>query len=266
MTDQTLKNTFQIQPVYASRQQWEALASQEGLFYEILELSLPRCLNDRHAAEACLSWYRKSGRVKSVHGAFISVDPSDGDKELTQLSRKRCHESCVQAVSLGAENVVFHSSCAPFLRGRYLDNWADSCAAFYEELAETYGLKIWIENSQDLNPEPLKALMNRTSHPGIGVCLDLGHAHYSHAPLQEWLELLGERIGYLHLSDNLGCYDDHLPAGRGSIDWEKADALWGKMGKAVPVTLEMNSIEDARETISFLKKNGYFGYGRTDAV
>lgn len=29
MTDQTLKNTFQIQPVYASRQQWEALASQE---------------------------------------------------------------------------------------------------------------------------------------------------------------------------------------------------------------------------------------------
>lgn len=32
MTDQTLKNTFQIQPVYALRDQWEALASQEGLF------------------------------------------------------------------------------------------------------------------------------------------------------------------------------------------------------------------------------------------
>ena len=101
--------------------------------HEILELSLPRCLNDRHAAESCLSWYRKSGRVKSVHGAFISVDPSDGDKELTQLSRKRCHESCAQAVSLGAENVVFHSSCAPFLREGYLDYWADSCASFYEE-------------------------------------------------------------------------------------------------------------------------------------
>lgn len=139
MTDQTLKNTFQIQPVYALRDQWEALASQEGLFYEILELSLPRCLNDRHAAESCLSWYRKSGRVKSVHGAFISVDPSDGDKELTQLSRKRCHESCAQAVSLGAENVVFHSSCAPFLREGYLDYWADSCASFYEEHGVDYG-------------------------------------------------------------------------------------------------------------------------------
>ena len=57
-----------------------------------------------------------------------------------------------------------------------------------------------------------------------------------------------------------------VSAWQGSIDWEKADALWGKMGKAVPVTLEMNRIEDVRETISFLKKNGYFGYGRTDAV
>lgn len=72
MTDQTLKNTFQIQPVYASREQWEALASQEGLFYEILELSLPRCLNDRHAAESCLSWYRKSG-VSSPCTAHLSV-------------------------------------------------------------------------------------------------------------------------------------------------------------------------------------------------
>ena len=266
MTDQILKNTFQIQPAYALRDQWEALSSQEGLSYEILELSMPPFLNDRTAAASCLDWYRKSGRVKSVHGAFISIDPSDGDAELTQLSRKRCHESCVQAVSLGAENVVFHSSCAPFLRGSYLDSWADSCASFYGELANTYDLKILIENSQDLNPEPLRALMNRISHPRIGVCLDLGHVHYSHASLEAWLDQLGDRIGYLHLSDNLGCYDDHLPVGRGSIDWEKADALWGKMGKAVPVTLEMNSIEDARETISFLKKNGYFGYGRTDAV
>ena len=87
MTDQTLKNTFQIQPVYALRDQWEALASQEGLFYEILELSLPRCLNDRHAAEDCLNWYRKSGRVKSVHGAFISVDPGRG---AMKAARRRC--------------------------------------------------------------------------------------------------------------------------------------------------------------------------------
>ena len=177
MPDTKSVNKIQIQPVYASRNLWEAIAVQEDLAYEVLELSIPVVLTDHTIFEAYKKWYRKSGRVRSVHGAFVDINPGSSDEAFCRLSRKRCHDSCALARSLGAENVVFHSSCETFLRGAYLDAWAGKCASFYEELSDTYGIRIFIENSNDVDPVPLRELMKRIPDPGIGVCLDLGHVN-----------------------------------------------------------------------------------------
>ena len=257
MTGRKTKHSgFQIQPGFALRDEWAAAAEEEGLFYEILELSMPAF--PRKDVEECRKWYRESGRVRSVHGAFIDVNPASIDESICEVSRRRCIESCLLALELGAENVVFHSSCASFLRGAYLDRWAGLCAAFYEELAERFSLRIWIENSQDVDAVPLRELMRRISHPGVGVCLDLGHVNYSRMPAEEWFEYLGSRIGYLHLSDNGGMFDDHLPIGKGSVDWGRADALWRSLDREVPVTLEVGGPENVRQSIEYLKEFGYF--------
>ena len=217
---------LQVQPQYASRAAWEAFAKREKVTFEAIEFFAPPALNESGRFLDCREWYFSSGCTASLHGAFIDVNPASGDGAFRELSRCRCRQSCELASGIGAKNVVFHSSCCSFLRGGYLENWAAVCADFYEELAETCDLHLFIENSQDLDPEPLCQLMRRIRNPRIGVCLDLGHANYSRMGVEHWFDRLGRWIGYLHLSDNRGLFDDHLALGDGTVDWERANRLW----------------------------------------
>ena len=256
MNDLEQKWNLQVQPQYASRNLWEALAVKEGLGYEVLELSAP-FVTER---DLCRQWYRGTGRVVSVHGAFIDINPASMDAGIFAVSRQRCHESCMLARSLGAGHVIFHSSCETFLRGLYMDRWAGRCASFYESLSEQYDLRIWIENSQDMDAGPISELMKRTTDPRVGVCLDIGHVNYSRMPMEQWFDILGDRIGYLHLSDNNGLYDDHLPLGEGTVNWAEADALWRSTGRKMLLTLEVGATEGVMRSIRYLKEHGYFGF------
>lgn len=233
------KNMFQIQPQYAQTEEWEEIAQREELFYEPVEFFMPQVLMDPLLMDTVQEWYRNSGRVRSLHGAFVDVNPASGDPAFRQLSRERCHESCLLAKELGASHVVLHSSCFPFLRGAYLEHWASVCAEFYTELSQQYDLMICVENSQDIDPTPLCDLMKRVTDERVGVCLDIGHANYSGTPIEEWFDRLGGQISYLHLSDNMGKFDDHLPLGMGTIDWKRIDSLWRGLKRRMPITLEV---------------------------
>lgn len=250
---------LQIQPQYTNRTQWTALSRREGLSFEVLEPFTPPMNMDPGLFSAGMEWYKSCGNVTAVHGAFIDVNPASGDPDFRALSRKRCEESCRMAAELGAGFVVLHSSCFPFLRGAYLEHWAAGCADFYGELAQRYGIGIRVENSQDLDPAPLKALMQRTKGADVAVCLDIGHAACSRAPIEEWFGELGAEIAYLHLSDNLGAFDDHLPIGAGSIDWQQADSLFRQLNRPMPMTLEVGGIEGVEQSLNFLRRNHYFG-------
>lgn len=251
---------IRIQPQYAQRSQWEALAQRENLAYEALELSVPPLLDGDDLAP-CRDWYRSTGRTRSLHGCFIDVNPASGDPAFRALSQKRCRESCELALALGAEYVVFHSSAFPFLRGAYLSHWAGVCAGFYTELAEAYGLTICVENSMDVDPEPLCALFREISTAQVRVCLDIGHASYSRFPLERWFDELGESIGYLHLSDNNGQFDEHLPLGEGSVNWALADKAWRQLAPGIPMTLEVGDISGVEQSLTYLKQRGLFGLG-----
>ena len=251
--------SIQLQPQIADLEQWVMLAQQEGAVFEVMDPFFLSGIGDFGKHKKIAEQYRKTGLAKSVHGAFIDVNPASGDPEFRELSRRRCRESCEIASALGAGNLVFHSSAFPFLRGAYLNNWADTCAAFYEELAASYPIRIYLENAQDVDPTPLRELMERLQSDRIGVCLDIGHVNYTRVPVNQWFEKLGQWIGYLHLSDNLGHFDDHLPLGQGSIDWELVNQLWKRSGKDIPITLETGDMDSTRESLRFLRKHQYFG-------
>ena len=114
-------NILQIQPTKSAFEKWLALAKSEGLGFEVLELSLPPALNEGGSFDSCLKRYMATNHVTSVHGCFIDVNPASSDGEYRELSKMRCRQSCEAAVTLGAKNVVFHSSCFSYLRGTYLE-------------------------------------------------------------------------------------------------------------------------------------------------
>ena len=248
-----------VQPCAACGRPWNELAAREGLYYEAIEFYMPPVSEAPSDRERTCTWYRSSGRSRALHGAFVGIDPASGDEQIRTLSQMRCRESCELALMLGAERIVFHSSAFPFLRGAYLDNWVGLCAEFYMALAAEYReLTVCIESSQDLDPEPLEALIGRTDGR-VRVCLDIGHARYSGTPLPVWFERLGSRIACLHLSDNHGRFDDHLPLGAGSVDWTLADRLWRQLGGELPLTLEVGGLHAVEQSLTYLKQHGYFG-------
>lgn len=245
---------LQIQPLFKNITEYEKLCGKYSADFEVLELSVGS------AVCGAEDYYKNCGRVKSLHGAFIDVNPGSSDAAFRELSEKRYIESCDLAMRLGAENVVFHSTCFPFLRGAYIENWAALCADFYTRLAEQYpALSLLIENSFDVDPTPIKMLTDKISAGNVGVCLDIGHINYSRASLDEWFSALGDKVGYLHLSDNLGVYDDHLTLGSGTVDWAKASRLTNYLPAETPVTLEVGGIESIESSVEFLKANGFFG-------
>jgi len=250
---------LQVQPHYSNKEEWRDLARRFDLKYEVLELSGPLVLNIDERPIKMIERYRQSGLVTSLHGCFIDVNPGSGDILFRRLSCQRMRESCLLAKLLGAKNVVFHSACASFLRGGYMQSWADKTAEFLMELASEFDFDFFVENSMDVDPVPIVELMRRIDNPRVGVCLDIGHTQYSRTPLEGWIDALGDRIGYIHLSDNDGLFDDHLPMGRGCIDWEKADRLYRALGRDMPITIETNTIEDVKRSLEYLGQRGLFG-------
>ena len=81
------------------------------------------------------------------------------------------------------------------------------------------------------------------------LTLDTGHANIGNPGgrrILEFIEKFGHRIGHLHVSDNFGERDDHIPLGAGNIDFVKIVNELKQCGYDDTATLEIFS-EDRRE-------------------
>jgi len=106
------------------------------------------------------------------------------------------------------------------------------------------GVKVALENmpsspfSTAKTPGTLLELIEGTE---LGVCLDVGHAH-TNGNLKEFVKLKGSIVN-LHVHDNKGAVDEHLPVGDGTIDFPwLLRAMSGYRGRHV---VESRGLEDA---------------------
>ena len=68
MTDALEKYvSLQVQPGLDSFREWEAVADEEDLRYEVLELSAPPALNESGRFQRCAELCRSIRRIASLH-------------------------------------------------------------------------------------------------------------------------------------------------------------------------------------------------------
>jgi sugar phosphate isomerase/epimerase len=150
----------------------------------------------------------------------------------------------------GVEDVNVHPDPMPklFSRGAVLARNAEAVAELADQAARR-GLRLMVENlgtigrSDDLHPIFDAA-------PSAGFHLDVGHAHLNRRPqepnrTEELLAAFADRLRHVHVSDNFGVDDLHLPLGAGSIDWPAIVAALKRAGWDGTVTLEIFSPEPA---------------------
>lgn len=97
--------------------------------------------------------------------------------------------------------------------------------------------------------------IGRLGSPAIRFCLDTGHANMcgGSAP---FLEKLGPVLGHVHIADNMGVNDDHLPYRRGTVDWDatlRGMLATGFRGPYVIEFPEKSGIEAQKRFISDLR-------------
>lgn len=95
-----------------------------------------------------------------------------------------------------------------------------------EAASKEYGVKVALENMPNMGammmgrtPEELYPLLEGIE---LGVCFDVGHANTNKA-VDTWLKHKADFLN-VHIHDNLGDYDAHLPIGLGNVDFKKVVA------------------------------------------
>jgi len=119
----------------------------------------------------------------------------------------------------------------------------DSLAAI-EDVAQDSGVRVALENM----PEMGQMMMGRTPQEllrllegfDFGICFDIGHAHTART-IDDFLRLK-DRVINVHIHDNLGDRDAHLPIGEGNIDFKKV--LRGLSGYDGRYVIEARSLTD----------------------
>src|SRR5882672_6001263 len=108
------------------------------------------------------------------------------------------------------------------------------------------GITLALENttSEMGDPAYLRAFVDETRLTGLRFNFDIGHAHLADGPAEERMEKsfapMRDLVASIHLHDNHGEKDEHLPPYDGSIDWSAAiPLLKSSPGENLPVVLEL---------------------------
>ncbi|MBI4798015.1 MAG: sugar phosphate isomerase/epimerase [Desulfarculus sp.] len=185
-----------------------------------------------------------AGRRVSAHLPFGDLVPGSPDPQVAALAGRRLLAAGQWALELGAVQAVLHLGFEPRLH-QDAQPYAQRLAATLAPLARLLaggGCRLVMENTFELEPSPLllcRQALARASGVEVGFCLDVGHAScFSRTGLPAWWRALSPHLSEMHLHDNDGLGDQHLPPGQGRVDWGFLAQELAALPQAPLLTLE----------------------------
>ena len=252
---------IEIIPDIRELDKYVELADKHSLGFEYNDFFAPQLLDDEAAQKERLQVYKDLGRpqgVDTLHGAFYDLVPFSQDSGIRRHSLYRMQQSVEIAGQLGCRAVVFHGGLNPrYAKGKgYYDSWLEYTTEIMNKLlTQDSNLEIYCENVLENTPDALKELAERLhDETRFGICLDVAHMQLAQGDAEDWFRELHSCIRHFHLNDNCLQADDHLPLGKGQIQWEnifdlmRHYKLWD-----VSILLEVNGLEKIRESLEFLE-------------
>lgn len=202
----------------------------DNLYIERNLKSIKKLLNKfRYTAISHTAWwYDLSSPYNNVRNAWIGQACND-----MKISKK-----------LGCKLINFHFMVHSSILLKYknsrkaiLDNYVRSLK-YLCHYAEKNGLRIMLENGEE-KFEDYKYILDRV--PKLNVHFDVGHAFISGKMknIKKFFSYFEERIAHIHIHDNHGKQDEHLPLRKGNINWKNVAFLINKYNYNKTITLEV---------------------------
>lgn len=211
---------------------------------------------ERQHVREIANWFRSTGiTFHSMHSPMYSDDEwgrggapainiaaldkrdriaaMDEIKRALEVAEQTPFKFLVQHVGVSNEEADEHKAEAAMMSLEHL-----------RAFAKPLGVELLVENilNELSTPEKLMELLHAGRFADIGVCFDLGHAHFSQG-VKPAFEILKERIRSTHVHDNKKDRDSHLWPGEGDIDWNEAVSLLRTAPHVPPLLLEIEGVE-----------------------
>ena len=159
------------------------------------------------------------------------------------------------AARLGVRRIVVHGGFIPYV---YFPEWyVEQSICFWKEfLADAPDdLLLAVENVMEPGPEMLVEIARGVDDPRLGLCLDVGHADtvVSKTPPADWLAPMLPDLRHVHLHDNHGALDEHLPLGAGTIDFAP---ILAALAAHPDITITLEN-QDILPSLQYLQANGW---------
>jgi sugar phosphate isomerase/epimerase len=166
----------------------------------------------------------------SFHAPFAErIDITSPDAGQRGASVQELIRACEAAAELGCGHMVLHPG--PEREGRppeeeFLERMRHAAESLNLVAARCceLGVRLLLENMLAHllfgHVRDMMYLLGEIRTCDVGACLDTGHAHLA-GEMDIVIQKLSGHLQMVHINDNHGDWDAHLPPGQGGIDWPR---------------------------------------------
>jgi sugar phosphate isomerase/epimerase len=194
----------------------------------------------------------------TFHAPFIDLVPGGIDSKCREATRQRFEHVLRLAALVRPRTIVCHPGYDTWRYGDFYDVWLKNSIEMWRPLvrrAANLNIPLVLENVFEEEPEILSRLLDAVDSPSFSFCFDTGHYNlFGRRPVRDWIEHLGPRIAEVHLHDNTGDRDEHLPPGHGTFDFLEFFRLLRHHDITPIYTLEVHSATQVAQGLESIRR------------
>jgi len=198
-----------------------------------------------------------AGLSVTFHAPFLDLRPGAIDPKIRAVTLDRLCRVFGLLPFFRPRSIVCHPS---FDEKYYVSGerqWlANSLETWNQLIDYVQGTEtvIAMENVYERGPHQLKPLFDALDPSRVRFCFDTGHANaFGSATHGEWMEVLGDRLGEIHIHDNDGTADQHLPVGEGNFPFRELLTLIRQRHPRPILTIETHSEAGLRRMLENIR-------------
>lgn len=187
----------------------------------------------------------------SVHPPMFDINLVSENAAVREMSKKELEKAIVFAGLLSATHVVIDPGvrAVPVFDKKKAQQRAQAAIESLLPTAERHQVTLAIENTGCkevalFNQKEYVSFVRKMDHPLVGYVVDTGHAYLAGWNLLELFEELKGEVVAVHVNDNTGRMDQHLPVGKGKILWKELFPIWKTYQMPPTLVLEYNTKTD----------------------
>jgi sugar phosphate isomerase/epimerase len=207
--------------------------------------------------------FGKNGLQLSLHMPIHGVNLTWPVQSVAASSLGELLRTLDLAGEIGADVVVIHPGRLPEEYLPFPEWWEKSrdllrfSLALLIPHAEKAGIRLALENlgrgrDRGLVETAEEHIALLSEFPSLWACFDLGHLHTLGGSPRDYIPLVAQRLLHVHLHDNRGDWDAHLPLGEGTAPWRETLEILEETGFSGRVILEIPDPQGLRHSLKKL--------------